>query len=409
MALNVQDIRRQFPLLKNTVNGKPIVYLDSAATTPSPVGVLDRMRTFEEEERSNVHRGMHLLAEQATEQYEAARQTVQRFIGARHQQEIIFTKNGTESINLVARCMDGKVGKGDRIVLTLLEHHSNIVPWMQLAERRGLNIDWIGIDAEGHLKMEECRTFLAQGNVKLVAVTAQSNVLGVRPPLEEIIRAAHGAGAAVLVDAAQFAAHHRIDVQALDCDFLAFSGHKIYGPTGIGVLFGKRELLEEMPPFLGGGSMIHTVTQTGFMPADPPQKFEAGTPPITQAIGLRAAIDWLNAYEWKEIEMHEQALITLACKELGGIPGIRIVGLRRSEERSGCVSFTVENMHPHDLTHLLGEEGICLRAGHHCTQPLHKELGVPATTRLSVGIYSVTDDIHRCIIAIQQAAAILQR
>jgi len=409
MALNAQDIRRQFPLLKNTVNGKPIVYLDSAATTPSPVGVLDRMRAFEEEQRSNVHRGMHQLAEQATEQYEAARLTVQHFTGARFPQEIIFTKNSTEAINLVARCMDGKLRTNDRIVLTLLEHHSNIVPWMQLAERRGLGIDWIGIDTEGHLQMEEYRTYLARGNVKLVAVTAQSNVLGVRPPLEEIIRAARGAGAAVLVDAAQYAAHHRMNVQALDCDFLAFSGHKIYGPTGIGVLFGKRELLEEMPPFLGGGSMIRSVTKAGFSPADLPQKFEAGTPPIAQAIGLKAAIDWLNAYEWKDIETHEQSLIALACKEFGDIPGIRIVGPRRSEERSGCVSFTMEDMHPHDLTYLLGERGICLRAGHHCAQPLHRELGMPATTRLSVGIYNTTDDIHRCAVAIQKTATILQR
>ncbi len=407
MALDVYSLRRQFPILSQQIDGKPLIYLDSAATAQKPQAVLDRMEKFYKEENANVHRGMHVLAERATVAYEHARETVGRFLNANRLDEVIFTKSCTEAINLVAISLSrqGFFQQGDRVVLSILEHHSNIVPWLQLKERKGIEILWIDCDDQGHLRMHQLDDYLTKGHVKMVSVTAQSNVLGVRPPLKEIITKAHEHKALVLLDAAQSIAHHQTDVQALDCDFLAFSGHKLYGPSGIGVLYGKQELLRSMPPFLGGGMMIQEVHQDRFTPADIPQKFEAGTPPVAQAIGLSAAIEWLSQFSWSDIEEHEQSLLAAAQKSLQSVPGITILGPLRlgsgplagpgtGAEISGCISFVVDGVHPHDLTDILGQQGICLRAGHHCTQPLHRRLGITASTRLSVGIYTTTEEIR---------------
>lgn len=388
------DIRRQFHLLHYPVNGHPLIYLDTAATAQKPQAVLDAMRNFYEHDNANAHRGMHVLAEQATVAYESARSGVQKFLNARRPEEIIFTKNATEGINLVARSWGAKnISKNDVIVLSLLEHHANIVPWLQLKEETGCRIEWMDIDADGQLQTAQLDTFLAEGNVKLVAITAQSNVLGVRPPLADIVRKAHAAGAVVLIDAAQHVAHHPTDVQALNADFLVFSGHKLYGPTGIGVLYGKEVLLDAMPPFLGGGSMIQDVHLDRFTPADIPAKFEAGTQPLAEAVGLAAAISWLEQYSWEDIEQHEKKLIQYAYRQLRTIDDLRIIGPSDAGNISGCISFTINGIHPHDLTEMLGRQGICLRAGHHCTQPLHRKLGLTATSRMSFGIYNNEKDI----------------
>ncbi len=415
MTFNPAAIRRQFPLLTSG----SFAYLDSAASAQKPQAVLDAMDRFYREDNANVHRGMHVLAEQATTAYEDARSTVSRFIGA-DAHEIIFTKNCTEAINLVA----GSWGKanlktGDSVALSILEHHSNIVPWLQRKEESGVEVLWFDIHDDGTVNMEELRSLLARGHVKLVAITGLSNVLGTKPSLQEMIALAHAAGAKVLVDAAQLIAHERIDVRALDCDFLAFSGHKLYGPTGIGVLYGKQQLLNDMPPFLGGGMMIGTVHKDRFTCAQPPAKFEAGTPPIAEAVGLAAAIDWLSQFDWEEISRHEASLMHHAIDELTTIEGLRILAYLPAGQagplstihyplRSGCLSFTIEGIHPHDLTDIIGTQGICLRAGHHCTQPLHKRLGVGASTRLSVGIYNMDEDIDRTVEAIRKAQRTLR-
>lgn len=410
MAPDFSVIRRQFPILAQAIDGHPLVYLDSAATSQKPAAVLDRMRKFYEEENANAHRGMHVLAERATVAYENARGVIRHFLNARRPEEIVFTKSCTESINLVAKTW-GKthLTEGDAIVLTMLEHHSNIVPWQQLCEERGCELHWVDIEDDGTLKMDQLAAYLKEGHVKLVSLTAQSNVLGVRPLLKKIVTLAHTHGAAVLVDAAQSVAHHQTDVQALDCDFLAFSGHKLYGPTGIGILYGKQEILRSMPPFLGGGMMIQEVHQDRFTPADIPHKFEAGTQPMAEAVGLGAAIDWMAQFSWKDIEAHEQMLLAETLNILGPIKGLRILGPGIAEKISGCVSFVTDGIHPHDLTEILGRQGICLRAGHHCTQPLHRRLGITASSRVSVGIYNTKEDIAALAPALKKAMQHLQR
>lgn len=436
MPLNVSLVRRQFPALSHPIDGNPLIYLDSAATAQKPQVVLDRMNQFYKEENGNPHRGMHVLAERATIAYEDSRKTVQTFINAAHPEEIIFTKSCTESINLVVRSWGrANLHKGDTVLLSVLEHHSNVVPWLQLKEEIGIDIQWIDCDDSGHLQFDHFFDLMDNGGVCLVAVTAQSNVVGTRPPLKDIITKAHEHGAVVLVDAAQSIAHHQTDVLDLDCDFLTFSGHKLYGPTGIGILYGKRGLLQAMPPFLGGGMMIQEVRQDGFTAADLPQKFEAGTPPVAEAVGLGAVIEWLSQFSWNDIEMHEQMLIGTAVETLGSIPHVTILGsvvsgyefrvssssrnpqppstrLGTGSTRnfvSGCVSFTIPGIHPHDLTEILGRKGICLRAGHHCAQPLHKRLGVTASTRLSVGIYNTEEEILKIIPVLKEAIAMLRR
>ncbi len=395
-------IRRQFPFLKRIVDGKPVVYLDNAATVQKPQAVLERMRRFYEEQNANVNRGMHPLAEEATIAYEEARKTVADFVGAKHPSEIIFTRNATESINLVARSFGETLKKGDTVALSLLEHHSNIIPWLQLKERKGIAIEWIGLEQDGRVDIESLRNILEKKKTKLVSVTGLSNVLGIRTPLEKIIALAHAAGAKVLVDAAQLIAHASIDVQTLDIDFLAFSGHKLYGPTGVGVLYGKRELLESMPAFLGGGDMLESVDQNGFIPAELPRKFEAGTPSIADAIGLAAAIEWTTLVCVDAIHTHTKNLLAYARKKLSTVKNISILGATSGNDLLGCISFITNGIHPHDLTEILGRKGICLRAGHHCTQILHKHLGITASARLSVGAYNTEEEIDRCIAAIEE-------
>jgi cysteine desulfurase/selenocysteine lyase len=406
MALDLTEIRSHFTAFQEK---EPPVYLDNAATAQTPDAVISAVDEYYQTYCANVHRGMHGLTERATLAYEDARRTVAVFLGAKYPSEIVFTKNCTESINLVARTWaEENLQKGDTVALSVLEHHSNIVPWQQLAARKGVELEWIGIDDEGNLQISELDAVLQTGKVKLVALTGLSNVLGTLPDIADIAKKAHDAGALLLLDAAQLAAHHKIDVQDVDCDFLALSGHKLYGPTGIGVLYAKRDLLREMPPFLGGGMMINEVTTDSFSAAESPSKFEAGTPPIAQAIGLKAAIEWLSKYSWEDIEAHEQSLLETCTQMLAAQEGVTIFGPKKAKHRSGCISFTVEAVHPHDLTDLLGQEGIALRAGHHCTQPLHKHLGVPATSRVSFGIYNSVQEIDALEKGMQQALSILR-
>ena len=406
MALDIQAVRRQFSVFA----GKDApLYFDSAATAQTPDAVIEAMDEYYRTYCANVHRGMHALTEKATLRYEEARKTVGAFINAKYPREIIFTKNCTESINLVARTWgEQNLRAGDTVLLSPLEHHSNIVPWLQLKERRNIAVEWMEMDDAGRLKMESLKKILGKGKVKLVAITGQSNVLGVRPDLQKIIRMAHDAGARTLVDAAQLIAHHPVDVQALGCDFLAFSGHKLYGPTGIGVLYGKRDLLEEMPPFLGGGMMIHEVKTDRFSPGEPPQKFEAGTPPIAQAIGLAAAIEWMKQFPWKDIETYERSLIQKALTLLGKVEGLTILGPKDADAVSCCISFVADGVHPHDLTDILGQQQIALRGGHHCTQPLHERLNVPATTRLSIGMYNTAEELETLKVEMQKALDLLR-
>lgn len=406
MSDNILELRAHFPILSRSINGNHLIYLDNAATSQKPTCVLDAMNAYYRTSNANAHRGMHVLAEEATEQYEAARSRVQKFIGAKHPYEVIFTKSTTESINLVARTWgEENLKKGDVILLSLLEHHSNIVPWMQLKEKIGVTIEWIGIRKDGTLDEEDARKKLKTGRVKLLALTCVSNVLGVRTPFEALTNLAHEQGAIVLLDAAQLAPHAPIDVQTIGCDFLAFSGHKIYGPTGIGVLYGRSKILEAMPPFLGGGGMIGTVTWQGFTAAENPQKFEAGTPPIAEAVGLHAALDFLEGIGWKNIQEHEQELIAHALTELGKMEDIHILGPKDASKILGCISFTLQGIHPHDLTDWLGKKGVCLRAGHHCTQPLHAALHVPATTRMSCGIYNTKEEVELAVHLMHEASA----
>ncbi len=392
LALDIPAIRRQFPILSQSIDGHPLIYLDNAATTQKPRAVLDAMTHFYETANANPHRGLYALADRATQAYEDARGRVAAFINAARREEIVFTKSATESINLVAKSWGRTLEPGDVIALPVTEHHSNIVPWLQLKEEKGIELTWIDVDEKGRVNLSQLEKMLEEKSMKLLALSALSNVLGTAPPLEKIISIAHRMGCLVLIDAAQAVAHHPIDVRALDADFLAFSSHKLYGPTGIGVLWGREHLLDAMPPVLGGGMMIDEVHRDRFTFADIPMRFEGGTPPVAEAVGLKASIDWLTQFPWKDIEAHERALLERAQRELSEIPGLSIVG-GKTAERSGSLSFTLAGIHPHDLAELLGRRGICVRAGHHCTQPLHKYFAVPASTRLSVAIYNTEEEV----------------
>jgi cysteine desulfurase/selenocysteine lyase len=395
-------LREDFPILTQLVHGdRPLVFLDNAASTQRPRQVIDVLRRVYEHDYANVHRGIHTLSERSTEQYEEARQKARAFIGAKHAHEIIFTPGTTASINMVARSWgDANVRAGDEIVLTTMEHHSNLVPWQQLAERTGAVLRHIPISDDGLLVVEELDRLLT-AKTKLVAVASVSNVLGTINPVAEIARRAHAAGALVLVDAAQSVPHRTTDVTALGADFLAFSGHKMLGPTGIGVLYGREELLEAMPPFLGGGSMINRVYLDRFTPAELPAKFEAGTPPIAPAIALGAAIDYLNALGIDAVERHEHELARYAYERLQEIDGLRILG-PSPEHRAGLVSFTVTQPHPHDVAQLLDQQGIAVRAGHHCTQPLHDRLGITASTRASFYLYNTPAEVDLLVDTVRQ-------
>jgi cysteine desulfurase/selenocysteine lyase len=395
--------RDAFPLLAS----RDLVYLDSAASAQKPKIVLDRMRQFYETSYANIHRAVYPLSEAATEAYEGARARVARFLGAPSPDSIVFTRNATEAVNLVANSFGGsRLGKGDRILVTMLEHHANIVPWQLLRDRLGLELLVAPIDGAGNLDLDAFDRLLTQ-KPKLVAATAASNALGTRTPITDMAARAHSAGAIMVVDAAQAAPHGAIDVSAWDCDFLVFTGHKLYGPDGIGVLYGKPDLLAGMPPWQGGGDMIRTVTFARTEFADPPQRFEAGTPPIGPAIGLAAAIDFIEALGWDRIEAHDRALTRHALDRLREIPGIRPIGAPR--DRIGIVSFTLDGVHPHDVGSLLGERGVCVRTGHHCAQPLMDHLGLPGTVRASFGVHNDASDIDRLADALVAARQILAR
>jgi len=388
-----ESLRADFPILEQKVHGdRPLVFLDNAASTQRPRRVIDVLRRVYERDYANVHRGIHTLSERSTEQYEEAREKVRAFVNAEVAEEIIFTSGTTASINTVARSWGGEnVRTGDEIVLTTMEHHSNLVPWQQLAARTGAVLRHIPITDDGLLMLDEFNRLLS-AKTKLVAVASVSNVLGTVNPVAEIVRRAHAAGALVLVDAAQSVPHRKTDVRALGADFLAFSGHKMLGPSGIGVLYGRKELLDAMPPFLGGGSMINRVYLDHFTPAELPAKFEAGTPPIAPAIALGAAIDYLNDVGLEAIDAHEHELVRYAYGRLSELEGLRILG-PSLEHRASLVSFVLEQPHSHDVAQLLDQQGIAVRAGHHCTQPLHDRLGISASTRASFYLYNTPAEI----------------
>ncbi len=392
---DVAQIRSDFPILGREVHpGVPLVYLDSTATSQKPATVIEAMDAFYRISNANIHRGIHVLAEESTAQYEAAREKVARFIHAPSAEEVVFTRNTTESINLVAYTWGRKfLQAGDMVVLTEMEHHSNLVPWQILANEKNLRLEFIPVTEAGVLDLEAFRDLLRM-QPKLVAFTHMSNVLGTINPTKIIIEMAHQAGAAALVDAAQSVPHLPVDVQDLDADFLAFSAHKMCGPTGIGVLFGKKRLLEAMPPFLGGGDMIKRVHLRSFAPNDLPHKFEAGTPAIAEAIGLGAAVDYLTDIGMETVAEHEKQLISYAMDRLVEVPGVEIFG-PAAELRGGVASFTLAGIHPHDVSQILDEFGIAIRAGHHCAMPLHEKFGIPATARASFYLYSTEDEVDR--------------
>jgi cysteine desulfurase/selenocysteine lyase len=396
-AFPIEKVRAAFPALEREVHGKPVAYLDSGASSQRVLASIQAVDRYERRHHSNVHRGSHTLSAEATEAYEGARATVADHIGAADRREVLFVRNATEAINLVARAWgDANVGAGDRILLTEMEHHSNIVPWQQLAERVGAEVDWAPIDGDGLLDMDAFAALLERGP-KLVAVTHVSNVLGTKNPLAEISRLAHAAGALVLADGAQAAPKLPVDVAELGVDFYAITGHKLYGPTGIGALWGRFDLLRAMPPFLGGGSMIRKVSRDGTAYADVPARFEAGTPAITQAIGMASALRWLDGLGMESVREHERQITDYALERLDEVPGLRVFGPPRGPERIGPVSFEIEGIHAHDVSEILDRHGVAVRAGHHCAQILMDRLGVAATARASFGVYTTREEIDRLV------------
>lgn len=395
--LDVASIRQDFPILSlETRPGVPLVYLDSTATSQKPAVVIEAMDTYYRQSNANIHRGIHKLAEEATMAYERARVLVAEFINAKNPADIIYTRNTTESINLVAYSWGrSQLQEGDLIVLTEMEHHSNLVPWQILAAEKGVRLEFVPVTADGLLDLEAYRGLLAQGP-KLVSFTHMSNVLGTINPAREMTRLAHEAGAVVLIDAAQSVPHLAVDIQDIDADFLAFSAHKMLGPTGIGILYGKTKLLEKMTPFLGGGDMIRKVHLRSFLPNELPYKFEAGTPAIAEAVGLGAAIEYLDAIGMDQVEAHERKLIAYALERLEEVPGVRVFGPPASE-KGGVASFTFEGVHPHDVAQILDTIGIAVRAGHHCAMPLHEKFNLPATTRASFYLYNLPEEVDRLI------------
>jgi cysteine desulfurase/selenocysteine lyase len=392
---DVERIRADFPILKQKIHGKPLVYLDNAASTQKPRAVLDALARYYETANANVHRGVHLLSERATKEYEDARVKVQRFLNAREAREIIFVRGTTEAINLVAQSFGRKhVRAGDEVLITHMEHHSNIVPWQILCEEKGAELRVAPITDAGELILEEFEKLLTP-RTKIVSVTHVSNTLGTVNPVRRIVELAHRRGIPVLLDGAQAVPHLRVDVQELDCDFYAFSGHKLYGPTGIGVLYGKAALLDAMPPYQGGGDMISSVTFAKTTYNVLPYKFEAGTPHIAGAVGLGAALDYVNALGLDAIAAHEQELLAYATELLSEVPGVRIIGT--APEKVGAISFTLAGVHPHDVGTILDQEGIAIRTGHHCTQPLMDRYGVPATARAALAVYNTREEIDALI------------
>ncbi len=394
-ALNVDKIREDFQILKELIHGKPLVYLDSANTSQKPRFVIDTITNYYSHQNANIHRGTHYLSQLATFEYEKARGKVRQFINAKDNKEIIFVRGTTEGINLVAHSYGRQhIGKGDEIILSAMEHHSNIVPWQLLCESTGAKLRIIPMNRNGELILEEYVKLL-NPKTKFVSVMHISNALGTVNPVKEIIRLAHERNAPVLVDAAQSVPHTAVDVCDLDCDFLVFSGHKMYGPTGIGVLYGKQNLLESMPPFLGGGDMIRSVTFERTTYADLPNKFEAGTPHISGAIGLGAAVDYINRIGMSAIAQHEHELLEYAAEQLSSIKRLRIIGT--AAQKAGAISFVLDNVHPHDVGTLLDAEGVAIRTGHHCAQPVMQFYNVPATSRASFACYNTKEEIDALV------------
>jgi cysteine desulfurase/selenocysteine lyase len=396
-------IREDFPILKRRVNGKPLVYFDNAATSQKPSVVIEAIRRYYSEYNANIHRGIHKLAEEATLAHEEAREKVAKFINANRTEEIVFVRNATEAMNLVAYTWgQTNIGSGDKIVLTIMEHHSNIVPWQLLAQKKNAKIEFVKIDEKGFLKLDEMREAIDE-NTKLVCVTHASNVLGTINPVSEIAKLAHNKGALVLVDAAQSVPHMRVNSREMDCDFMAVSGHKMLGPTGIGVLYGKTRLLENMPPFLGGGEMIKEVHTSGATWKDLPYKYEAGTPNIAGAIGLGAAVDYLRKIGMENVQEHEKEITGYAISKMSQVKGLTIYGPRDVEHRVGVVSFNLGDIHAHDLASIMDEEGIAIRSGHHCAQPLMEFLNIPAASRASFYIYNTKEEVDIFINALEKA------
>lgn len=402
-TINVMKIREDFPILKRRVNGKPLVYFDNAATSQKPSVVIEAIRRYYSEYNANIHRGIHKLAEEATLAHEEAREKVAKFINANRTEEIVFVRNATEAMNLVAYTWgQTNIGSGDKIVLTIMEHHSNIVPWQLLAQKKNAKTEFVKIDEKGFLKLDEMREAIDE-NTKLVCVTHASNVLGTINPVSEIAKLAHNKGALVLVDAAQSVPHMRVNSREMDCDFMAVSGHKMLGPTGIGVLYGKTRLLENMPPFLGGGEMIKEVHTSGATWKDLPYKYEAGTPNIAGAIGLGAAVDYLRKIGMENVQEHEKEITGYAISKMSQVKGLTIYGPRDVEHRVGVVSFNLGDIHAHDLASIMDEEGIAIRSGHHCAQPLMEFLNIPAASRASFYIYNTKEEVDIFINALEKA------
>jgi len=407
-SLDVEKIRADFPILDRQINGKPLVYLDSGNTSQKPRQVIDAMREHYERHNANVARSVHTLGTEATEAYERSRAKIATFVGAAGPGEIVFAKNSTEAINLVAHAFTAnaddprlRLGPGDEIVISEMEHHSNIVPWQLLCQRTGATLRWFGITDDGRLDMSQLDE-LVNERTKLVSIVHYSNILGTINPIEQIVARAHAVGALVLVDGSQSVPHLPVDVASLGVDLLAFTGHKMLGPTGIGALWGRAELLDAIPPFLGGGSMIETVAMTGTTFLPPPARFEAGTPPIAQAIGLGEAVDYLTAVGMENVRAHEKALTAHALDALQSVPGLRIVGPTTVEDRGATISFTLDGVHPHDVGQILDDEGVEVRVGHHCARPTCVRFGVPATTRASFYLYTTTDEVDALVRALDR-------
>ena len=408
--LDVASVRAEFPILSRDAYGKPLVYLDNAASAQKPRAVIDAMKNAMEYSYANVHRGLHLLSNEATTAFEEARKTVAAFINAPRPEDIVFTSGGTDAVNLVAYALgadiDGasQIGEGDEIILSLAEHHSNIVPWHLLRERKGAVLKWLDISDDGEIDLDAYQALFTE-RTKLVAVTHMSNVLGAPTPAKEMARIAHDHGAKILFDGCQAGVHGNVDVEDIDCDFYVLTGHKLYGPTGIGVLYGRRDALYDMPPFRGGGEMIDIVTTEAVTYNDPPHRFEAGTPAILEAIGLGAALNWMKSKGLGAIAAHEAALTTHALEELSKLNFVRVYG--RAPGKAPIIAFTVEGAHPHDVSAILDRTGVAVRAGHHCAQPLMKRLGVTATARASFAAYNTHDDVEALIKGLQKTHEML--
>ena len=399
---DVEAIRKDFPILAKSVYGKPLIYLDNAASAQKPRAVIDAMVGCMEGAYANVHRGLHFMANAATEGFEGARETTRQFLNADSTDEIVFTRNATEAYNLVAASMgvSGQIGEGDEIILSIMEHHSNIVPWHLLRERRGAVIKWAPVDDEGNFLVEEYEKLFSP-RTRMVALSHMSNVLGTVTPAEDIVRIAHAHGVPVLLDGAQSAVHRPVDVKALDCDFFVFTGHKVYGPTGIGVLYGKREWLERLPPYQGGGEMIRTVAEDAITYNDPPHRFEAGTPAIVEAVGLGAALEFMMNLGRENIAAHEAELTAYAQERLGAMNALRLIGT--AKDKGGVIAFEMKSAHAHDVATIIDRQGIAVRAGTHCAMPLLARFGVTSTCRASFGLYNTKAEIDALAEALAKA------